>query len=147
MGKTEPTTTGDEKMIKHTNDAILAANQKTAIQMIKDNLATSDKWVVRAILVIYSNQTANEQCTETTREENGIGFNGTDAQILSSFAKQIIEFEAGRTRFMTPLSRNQMGLARAKITKYAGQLLKAAKVKAATKAAAEAQGWDVLLTN
>ena len=131
----------------HSNDAILASNKTIAINMIKANLAKSDKWVARAILVIYANQTASEQNTETTREDNGIGFNGTDAQILSSFAKQIIEFEAGRTRFMTPLSRNQMVLARRKIMKYAGQLLKAARAKAEAKAAAEAQGWDVLLTN
>ena len=135
----------------HTTETILAATKTNAIQMIKDNLAVNDKWVVRAVLVIYANQTANEQCTETTREENGIGFNGTDAQILSSFAKQIIEFEAGRTRFMTPLSRNQMVLARRKITKYAGQLLKAVQAKvareAAAKAKAEAKGWDVLLVN
>jgi len=131
----------------HTNDAILAASNKTAIQMIKDNLAVSDKWVKRAVLVIYAAQTAAEQATETTREENGVGFNGTDAEILSSFAKQIIEFEAGKSQFRDALSPKQMGLARAKIAKYAGQLLKVARAKAAAKAAAEAKGWDVLLTN
>ena len=131
----------------HSNDAILASNETIAINMIKANLAKSNKWVVRAILVIYANQTATEQATETTSEHNGVGFNGTDAKILSSFAQQIIEFEAGRTRFMTPLSRNQMVLARRKIAKYSGQLLAAARAKAAAKEAAETEGWDVLLTN
>jgi hypothetical protein len=133
--------------IKHTNEAILSATKATAIQMIKENLATSDKWVKRAVLVIFEAQTAAEQATETTREENGVGFNGTDAKILSSFAKQIIEFEAGKSRFNSALSPKQMDLARRKITKYSGQLLKVAQAKAAAKARTEAQGWDVLLTN
>ena len=131
----------------HSNDAILASNKTIAINMIKANLTKSDKWVRRAILVIFEAQTASEQCSETTKENNGVGFNGTDAQILSSFAKQIIEFEAGRSRFLTPLSRKQMVLVRRKISKYAGQLLKAAQAKAEAKAAAKADGWDVLLTN
>jgi hypothetical protein len=113
--------------------------------MIKANLAKSDKWVTRAVLVIYQAQTVSEQRSETTREENGVGFNGTDAKILSSFAKQIIDFEAGKSLFNSALSPRQMGLARTKIIKYAGQLLKVAKAKAAAKAAVEAQCNDVLL--
>lgn len=119
----------------HATKTILDASKKTAIDMIKDNLAVNDKWVLRAILVIFAAQTASEQCSETTREYNGVGFNGTDAKILSSFAKQIIDFEAGRSRFRNALSPKQMGIARTKISKYAGQLLVAMKAKAAADAA------------
>ena len=122
----------------HTTIEILSSTKANAIRMIKANLGTNDQWVIRAILAIFSRQTAVEQCTETTREENGIGFNGVDAEILSSFAKQIIDFEAGKSRFRSPLSPKQMGIARRKITKYAGQLLSIMKAKEAAKKAQEA---------
>ncbi len=119
----------------HKPEAILEANDKTAIQMIKDNLATSDKWVLRAVLVIFEGQTAAEQDTESTREHNGIGFNSADAEILSSFAKQIIDHEAGKSKFRSPLSPRQMAMARKKISKYAKQLLRVSRAKAAAAAA------------
>jgi hypothetical protein len=135
----------------HPTDAILTASKKNAIDMIKDNLAVNDTWVKRAILVVFAAQTASEQCSETTREHNGVGFNGTDAQILSSFAKQIIDFEAGRSKFRSPLSPKQMVIARNKIRKYAGQILVAMRAKAeAEQKKAEVihrEGWDVLLVN
>ena len=43
----------------------------------------------QAILYIYSRQTEAEQTSESTLEDNGIGFNGVDASFLSSLAKQI----------------------------------------------------------
>ncbi len=119
----------------HKSETCLAASNKYAIQMIKDNLATSNKWVLRAILVIYEAQTTAEQATESTREHNGVGFNATDAQILSSFAQQIIDFEAGKSRFNSPLSQRQMAMARTKISKYAKQLLQVSRAKAAIAAA------------
>lgn len=118
-------------------ETILSSTKANAIRMIKANLEENDKWVLRAVIVIFQRQTASEQVAETTREENGIGFNGVDAQILSSFAKQIIDFEAGKSRFNTPLSPKQMGIARRKITKYAGQILQIMKEKEATKKAVE----------
>lgn len=114
----------------HTNEQILEANKTQAIRMIKENLAQSDKWVIRALLVIYAHQTAVEQSTNETRENNGIGFNSADSMILSSFAQQVMDFEAGLSRFNAPLSNKQMGIVRNKISKYASQLLKVAKNKA-----------------
>lgn len=116
-------------------NVILAASKKTAIDMIKYNLAINDTWVKRAVLVIFEAQTASEQCSQTTKEHNGVGFNGTDAHILSSFAKQIMNFESGRSRFNSPLSPKQMAIARTKISKYAGQILVAMRIKAASEAA------------
>lgn len=126
---------------------ILAATKANAIRMIKSNLEINDKWVLRAVLAIYANQTHAEQNTESTQVDNGIGFNGLDAQILSSFAKQIIDFENGKSRYMSPLSPKQMGIARRKITKYAGQLLTLMKAKEEAKKVVQKEGWDVLLVN
>lgn len=91
-------------------------------QSIKAMLETNDKAVQRGVLAIYAYQTAAEQATEETNQDNGVGFNGADAPILSSFAKQL---QKG-----WKLSEKQMAIARKKIVKYAGQLTKIANEKA-----------------
>ena len=58
-----------------------------------------------------------------TVEDNGIGFNGVDGAILSSFAQQL-----NRTGSLSP---KQLFIARAKMVKYAGQLLAIAREKEA----------------
>jgi hypothetical protein len=63
-------------------------------QFIKEKLLTDDRWLVRGILAIYNLQTDQEKAAEATLKHNGVGFNGCDAYILSSFAKQL---QAGRT--------------------------------------------------
>jgi len=111
-------------------ETILIATKTNAVKMIKENLSINDKWVVSAVLAIYARQTAAEQSIESTVDANGIGFSGADGEILSSFAKQILEFNSGRSRFRQPLSPKQFGMARKKIIKYAGQLLSIMKEKA-----------------
>ena len=56
---------------------------------IKNQLATNPTWAVKALVKIYERQTIDEQNSQTTKENNGIGFNGLDANILSSFAEQV----------------------------------------------------------
>lgn len=81
---------------------------------IKENVTNDYRWLARAIVAIYNRQTEDEQNTDSTRHLNGIGFNGVDAEILSSFAKQI---NKGRI-----LSDKQKAIAVKKMGKYAGQL-------------------------
>lgn len=88
---------------------------------IKTMLQTRDIAVAKGVLAIYAYQTAIEQSSETTNQDNGVGFNGADAPILSSFAKQL---QQGRT-----LSVKQLAIARKKMLKYAGQLVKIANSK------------------
>lgn len=84
--------------------------------MIKELIQTNDKAVVRALLVIYNYQTESEKACGETRFDNGIGFNGVDANILTSFAEQV------NTRgFLSP---KQMMIARKKMLKYSGQILR-----------------------
>lgn len=83
---------------------------------IKAMLESNPKAVLRAIQAIYKYQTKDEQMTQDTHEINGVGFNGVDASILSSFAEQI-----NRTG---TLSTKQFAIAQKKIMKYAGQLAK-----------------------
>lgn len=81
---------------------------------IKALLTTNDRAVTRAIVAVYGFQTQSERSSKTTADLNGIGFNGADAEILSSFAEQI---QKGRQ-----LSERQMEIARRKIVKYSQQL-------------------------
>jgi hypothetical protein len=85
---------------------------------IKDLLERSNKMVTRSIVKIFEKQTEDEKSSEATNHNNGVGFNGIDAPLLSSFAKQILK---GYT-----LSDKQMVYARKKIIKYANQLTKIA---------------------
>jgi len=87
-------------------------------ETIKELLIRNDQAVARGIMAFFALQTADEQQAESTNKNNGVGFNGSDAPILSSFAKQL---QNGRT-----MSDRQMELARKKIIKYAGQLTKIA---------------------
>jgi hypothetical protein len=95
---------------------------------IREKLVSNDKWLVRGILAIYARQTTDEQQAEQTSHHNGVGFNGTDANILSSFAKQILSWQATENpRYPSPLSPKQLDLARRKMPKYAGQLARIAE--------------------
>lgn len=89
---------------------------------IAAKLASDDKWLIRGLLSIYSKQTEDEQNSDVTKEDNGIGFNAFDATICSDMAKQYM-----RTKF---LSRRQLEIVRKCMKKYAGQLTKIANGKA-----------------
>lgn len=88
---------------------------------IKTMLETNDKAVLRGVVVIYSLQTKDEKKVGETREHNGVGFSGVDAEFMSSLAKFILS--------RGYLTENQMTYARKKIMKYAGQLTKVANGK------------------
>ena len=94
--------------------------QKTiwTVDKMKEILNKYDDQVCKAIVKLYDYQTYDEQICQDTHEQNGVGFNGVDAPILSSFA----EFYK-KTGFLTP---KQLVIARKKIMKYAGQLCKIA---------------------
>lgn len=70
--------------------------------------------VLKILLYLYGYQTPEEKTIEQTVEDNGVGFNGIDADILSSYSKQVI---AGRQ-----LTEKQMNIARLRLGKYHRQL-------------------------
>ncbi len=84
-------------------------------EYVKVQLSTNPAWAQRAIVKLWERQTADEQAAQTTGHDNGIGFNGTDAFILSSFAEQI---NKGRT-----LSVKQLAIAFKKLPKYSKQII------------------------
>ncbi len=88
--------------------------KKARVAFIREKLASDDRWVLRGLLVIFSNQTAEEQATASTTKLNGIGFTGVDAEFLTSLATQY------QTR--KSLSPKQMTYLRKKMPKYSRQL-------------------------
>jgi hypothetical protein len=104
-------------------------NQVIDKAFIVQKLTNSNAWLFRSIVSIFEFQTADEQSAEVTAHDNGVGFTASDAYMMSSFAKQIIEHGKGNSKFASPLSTKQIELARKRMTKYAGQLLRIAESK------------------
>ena len=86
---------------------------------IRHKLTTDAKWAVRGLLRIYEAQTEDEKSSEDTKHDNGVGFTGSDASLLSSYAKQVL---AGNT-----MSPKQMKYIFKKMPKYARQLERISK--------------------
>jgi len=77
------------------------------------------KVTYRALRVVYANQTADEQMAQATAYNNGTGFNGTDAQILSDIAE-------GSEKYQTLTPKQARFVAR-KLAKYSRQIASAVK--------------------
>jgi hypothetical protein len=93
------------------------ATKKDTLAFVKTKLATDQVWAIKALVRIFQeNQTADEQVSQTTSHDNGIGFTGVDAQFLSSLAQNYLRY--GR------LSEKQMSFVFRKMPKYAGQVIK-----------------------
>lgn len=88
---------------------------------IKDMLLTNDKAVIRGMLVIYEYQTEDEKDTEQTKHQNGMGFTGIDAFILTEFVKFY-----QNNGFLT---KKQLDIVRKKMPKYAGQIFRHMQIK------------------
>jgi hypothetical protein len=98
-------------------------------EAILSKLETSDVMVERSLLIMYERQTADEQQTQGTSHENGIGFNGTDAPFLSKLAEWV---KGGAERKIPEgkrLSEKQRVIVRKKLKKYSRQLIEAANSK------------------
>lgn len=109
----------------YTADQIREANHAKAAEMIRQQLASNDQWLLRGLLAIYRHQTRDEQTAQTTKYHNGVGFTGSDAYILTSFAKQVERWQntpVEHRQYANPLSCKQTTLARKRMLKYAGQL-------------------------
>lgn len=81
---------------------------------IRELIKTNDKVLYGALKKLYECQTVEEQSARCTTEHNGVGFNGVDGPILSSFAEFLI-----KTGFLTA---KQKEIARKKLVKYTNQL-------------------------
>jgi len=76
----------------------------------------------RALWCLYERQTDDEQASNTTRDNNGVGFNGRDAEFLSSIAKRL-------PNYGFKLTERQLPHVRRKLRKYTRQLLEVIEAK------------------
>lgn len=89
--------------------------KKEKVAFVKQMLASNPAWAVRGLLKIYEFQTEAEQRVGETTEDNGVGFSGCDAHILSSFADQI---KNGRQ-----MSEKQLAIIYKKMPRYSRQIV------------------------
>lgn len=86
---------------------------------IKSMIAVDERWALRALKVVYDNQTSDEQVRRTTKESNGIGFTQADARLMTVFAKLL------ETRGLTD---NQILQVKLRMPKYWKQILEASNI-------------------
>lgn len=89
--------------------------KRVRLDLLRSRLGTDIRWARRGLVRIFERQTSEERVSEQTREDNGIGFTGPDAPLLTSFAKQLQE--------RGWLSFKQDTILLKLMPKYAGQLL------------------------
>lgn len=83
-------------------------------EYIREKLQTDQDWLERGILAIYQRQTDEEQQVGETIEDNGIGFNGADANYFTYIAGYL---QSGRH-----LTGDHIERSRQRMLKYSGQL-------------------------
>ena len=88
------------------------------VEEIKVLLEKNDVVVCRSLMQMYSLQDDDEQIYKETTKRNGVGFNGIDAKLLSSFAEFYETYHY--------LSNKQIAIARKKLVKYSGQITRLA---------------------
>jgi hypothetical protein len=86
------------------------------VDFVKAKLLTDDKWLERGVLAIWKYQTASEKVRTDTHLYNGVGFNGADGHFMTSIGNYLSKGYH--------LSEKQKYVARRKIQKYAGQLIR-----------------------
>jgi hypothetical protein len=84
-------------------------------------LHLNNRAVERAMIVLYNNQTSDEQAESTTKHRNGKGFNSYDVKMGTYYAMWVL---SGKK-----LSGYHLERARVMSLKYVGQLVVAAKNK------------------
>jgi 5-methylcytosine-specific restriction endonuclease McrBC regulatory subunit McrC len=105
---------------KERQDYYLKAMQNSKVQL------------ERAVFAIWKRQTEDEKIQETVNHHNNKGFRTTDGKYLTSFGNWINKRTDGGRKievFGHCLSEKQTAVARRRMEKYAGQLVKIYKEK------------------
>lgn len=94
---------------------------------IKAELLKNDRWVERALVVLFERQTADEQAANDTKHRNGQGFSSSDAPLGSYLARWVKDNKRLTGKFLDA--------GRKMTLKYTRQLREAAEEKARRQAA------------
>lgn len=96
-------------------DKAKAIEQPATYEELSDLIDSSDEWAAGALMELFQFQTVDEQSINGTVHDNGVGFNGFDAPILTDMSKFYLE-----RRYLTP---KQLIFIRRTVKKYINQLL------------------------
>ena len=110
-------------------------SQKQWEAYLKDLLKTNDKALLRAIILIYDNQTPEEKDKGESIEDNCIGFSKIDAKEMGDIARKIKANKA--------LTKGELAKSRNKMQKYWKQLMIISKKRAETKKLQEQKELEV----
>ena len=81
---------------------------------IRQMLEVNDKAVLRGLIRIYERQTEDEKRNQETSYNNKVGFNGSDAPVLTRIATYYLKYGY--------ISLKHIPVVRKKMLKYSGQL-------------------------
>lgn len=90
-------------------------NKKQLVTMLKQQISTSDRQALKALVTVYKNQTATEKAAKQTQVWNNVGFSGIDANILSSIASYYLTWNK--------VSDKQLAIVKRLMPRYANQLV------------------------
>ena len=115
-------------MAKRLTDEERAARAlaERALALLRKLITENNEWACAALVRVYEGQTADEQASGSTREDNGIGFTGFDAPILTSFAERYLQWRATpkeARRYASPFTERQYNCLRRMMGKYARQCM------------------------
>lgn len=85
------------------------------VKTLKEQIATSDRQAVKALVTVYQNQTSTEQAAENVHVHNNIGFRSCDATFMTRLAKAYLRYHK--------LSDKQMACVKRTMPIYANQLI------------------------
>jgi hypothetical protein len=85
---------------------------------IRAKVQVDPRWTERAVLVLFEHQTEDEKQNDATLKRNGVGFSGSDAHLMSYYAKWLLSKKH--------LTGKHLEKAQKVVSKYAGQLAKIA---------------------
>lgn len=111
--------------------------KKARIEWLRETIKTNVAMAYEVLTTIFDMQTAEEQASDMTVEHNGVGFSGTDAEFLSSVAKQLIGKQEKYGKDTAYLSAKQTEYVQKIMPKYARQYLDLTSIPVAVPAPQE----------
>lgn len=109
-------------------------NQKQWESYLKDLVKSNDKALLRAIVLVYDNQTTEEKNKGESIEDNCVGFSKVDAYEMGKIAQKIKRGEE--------LTKGELAKSRNKMQKYWKQLMIISKRNAEAKKLQEQQEFE-----
>lgn len=91
-------------------------SRESLVSFVRSQMANNIDLAINNLMVVYSNQTLDEQTSNETRHRNRVGFNHADARILSRIAKAVGDKQR--------IDDNQLIEIKTRMPKYARQVVR-----------------------